>query len=1282
MASIEFPIKFDPTVLEAVSVTSTQVPGLVISADPNTSNVAFGTPNQFGPPGRIYTSWLVNFSQFSNGWSPPNGSTRIFIINFKALKDCIATLKIEKVSPTDKIEFANAQGTSLSYNIPNFNITVGSGNCPVPPPTYTGLKVIANNIYIPQGEIGCMPITSNEFKDIEAFQYSVKWTTISTLNYEGVRPFGNALPGFDPGLFAGFNNLGYQVGGWASTAGKVTVPNVIAPMYEVCFKAKGAAGASTYVTPGDMGVSPAIERPIGGGLATNLWTPDVPIGDTAYIVSSPAPTGTLTFKADVDTVAPNMTTCVDMRVTNFKGIEYAEFALQYDTTKVRYQSINLGTNPLGLTAVQNEYDLIVNPNITKGVRHVSVEQNLGAGDTLRYVHFRYYGTPATVADNTSIFSVCFKAVGPIGTNAAMDISSYKNTIAGIIVPIGAWKAAPISGVPVQAMDGNVFVKSPLSATLAPTNPTCNGGTNGSINTTTQANACTGTLSYKWAGPGINAGNMTVANPTGLTAGTYTLTVTCSAGPVTSTATITLTQPSAVAFANPPATVGVTCPGDANGSITLSMTGGTAPYNYTWSGPSSPGNTPNATNLKAGNYRVTVTDANNCAFNNNNNVIQVGTPSPITATSTTNPVKCFGGSSGTISLSISGGTSPYTVQWSGPNGFTGTGTSLSGLKGGDYTPTITDSKQCVQVGAVVSVAAPTTAMVATAASVGDVICFNTKTGKATVTVSNGTPNFTYLWKEVNTGVPASTAKDPDNLSCGTYTVVVTDGNQCTATSTAVTINCPIAALAVTATPTAATCGNNGKICLSISGGWSNKTVSWSATGISGECPTGVGSGTYTATVTDEKGCSDTTTTTVAGPPQFTLSETITHVTCFGAGNGAITVVPGGGAGGPYQVNWSGGANLVGPTISNLQPGQYTPVVTDKEGCSQSFPAYTVNGPAAIAVVDTNVTHQVGAGNNGAIEVTGVTGGTSPYSFSWTGPNGYTSTSQNIQNVAPGVYVLTIKDKNNCTFTASCEVKADFSATAILKKGACGLSKDGCITVDIVGTAPGPYMVSWTGNTNPVTLTTTPADICQFAGGTVYTLTVTNSLGQVFTMQPVSVPVLDAPMYSVERSEPNEDLKNGKIKVKAVNGPLDYNWSNGETGTNTIVQLDSGTYTVTITHFITGCTAVETYHLSRIYPPADFKWIEVTNPKCKASTDGVLRIQFTGADGPGYKYKWAGPAGLIAGATTTTLGGIGAGTYTVTVTDERGLNFVYDTVLVSQSLMAISTVDELSNINGFQ
>jgi len=1290
--AMQFPVTYDSTVLKLESITNPfhNTFKTVLTIDPNGNNVIVK------PNGKLAVAWEANLQQFPNGMTLANGPKRLFTINFKVLKACSINVNLSGSAPPPGVtspNFTNKTGVSVPVNFASGAALIG-GDCPVPVPTYTGTKVIANNIYIPQGEVGCMPVTANGHINIEAFQYSMKWTNIPTVSFEAARPnpVTNVLPGFDPTYFTGFNPAGYAAALWASASGKVTVPNVIVPMYEMCFTGKGAAGTNTPIAANSQGfVDPtpaSIDSANGTSLPKNLWKlATVPVTDTIYIMPATPPPGTVTFTADRNTVVPDASTCVDIKVKNFKNIEYAEFALRYDATKLTYQSINLGANPLTLTAIQaTEADPISKVMPLKGVRHVEVEQNFGQGDFLRYIQFSYRGTPATVSDNAAIFSVCFKASAQVGDSSEIKIGSVLIPTAGVVVPIGVWKAIPISGVPVQGVSGLVRVKSALSAALTGINPTCNGGSNGSIASMTGPASCAGgTLSYKWVGPGINANNMTVASPTGLTAGVYTVTITCSAGNVTATSSVTLGQPTAVTSAAAPAIVGVDCSGGSDGSITVSMIGGTAPYTYTWTGPTPIGNVPNATALKAGNYKLTVTDNVGCSFTNSNNNIVVGSPQGINVSALAVPVKCFEGSDGSISTTIGGGTGSFTVQWSGPNGYTGNGTNITGLKGGLYTPTVTDSKGCTQIGQPVNVQTPQTKMIVANAVTSDVSCLNDKNGKATSSVTQGgTIPFLYSWRNTLTGSLASTSANPENLGCGTYNVTIMDGNGCTSVGVPVTVNCPTAALTVTATPTAATCGANGAICLVISGGWTNGTATtvWSNPVLTGNCPTAVASGPYSVTVTDSKNCSTTATTAVAGPPGFTIEPVVmTNLTCFGAGNGALSITPSGGAGGPFEVTWAGAANLTGSSISNLTPGTYTPTVKDALGCTQVFPVMTVTSPAIIVVVDTNVIHQSGSGSNGSIDITDITGGTAPFTYKWDGPNNFNAVTQNITGLAPGVYTITIKDDKNCGFTASYEVKADFSATAVLKKGACGTSADGCITVNVQGTAPGPYTVSWPGGI-PQIITTSPADICGFLGGIAYTLTVSNSAGQSFTMAPVTVPVLQPAIVGAEIGVVNEDKKNGYILLSPLpsNAPLNFAWSNGKTG-GALVQLDSGTYIVTVTH-ANGCSSMYTYVLVREYPKEQFNWLQINNPKCKSATDGSIKIQFSGADGPNYQYKWAGPNGIIAGQTTPTLSAQGTGAYTVTVTDERGLQFVYDTLIVSQSQLTVTNVNELSNYNGFQ
>lgn len=238
------------------------------------------------------------------------------------------------------------------------------------------------------------------------------------------------------------------------------------------------------------------------------------------------------------------------------------------------------------------------------MKFIEQEQNFGNMDFIRAIQFGFRGSNVvTLPDNTTIFSACFLGKGKVGETGEVKITSLAAPTIGTLIGIGASKPLPTGSQFVARTNGSVFIKSGFNATLTPKNPTCNGGTNGSINS--ESSGCTGTLTYKWSS------NQTTQNITGVGAGTYTVTITCSAGG-TATASATLTQPTAITIGASPTITVLTCNGGNDGKITITASGGTGTLNYSWSGPSgfSSVNSPALSNLQASNnYRVTVTDAN-------------------------------------------------------------------------------------------------------------------------------------------------------------------------------------------------------------------------------------------------------------------------------------------------------------------------------------------------------------------------------------------------------------------------------------------------------------------------------------------------------------------------------------------------------------------------------------------------------------------------------------------------------------------------------------------------
>ncbi|RYX77967.1 hypothetical protein EON76_07180, partial [bacterium] len=215
----------------------------------------------------------------------------------------------------------------------------------------------------------------------------------------------------------------------------------------------------------------------------------------------------------------------------------------------------------------------------------------------------------------------------------------------------------------------------LATTGTQTNVSCNGGSNGSATVTATGGA--GNYSYLWAPSGGTA-----ATATGLVAGVYTVTVTDANG-CTKTQSFTITQPALLATTA--AQTNVSCNGGANGSATVTATGGAGNYSYLWAPRG--GTAATATGLAAGTYTVTVTDANGCTKMQGFTITQ---PAALAATTAQTNVSCNGGANGTATVNVSGGTGAYTYSWA-PSG--GTAATATGLAAGTYTVTIKDANLC-------------------------------------------------------------------------------------------------------------------------------------------------------------------------------------------------------------------------------------------------------------------------------------------------------------------------------------------------------------------------------------------------------------------------------------------------------------------------------------------------------------------------------------------------------------------------------------------------------------
>ncbi|RKT00767.1 gliding motility-associated C-terminal domain-containing protein [Flavobacterium sp. 123] len=281
-----------------------------------------------------------------------------------------------------------------------------------------------------------------------------------------------------------------------------------------------------------------------------------------------------------------------------------------------------------------------------------------------------------------------------------------------------------------------------------------------------------------------------------------------------------------------------CFGGSNGTASVVVSGGTAPYSYSWS-PSG-GTWATASGLTAGNYTVTITDDNLATITKNFTITE---PSAITASASQTNVSCNGGSNGTASVTPSGGAGSYTYSWS-PSG--GTGATASGLSAGSYTVTIEDANGC---SATRNFTITEPSAIAASASQTNIACNGGATGSASVTPSGGAGSYTYSWSPSGgTGATAS------GLTAGNYTVTITDANLCTATRN-FTITEPSAITATTSqTNTSCNGSTDGIASVIASGGTGSYSYSWSPSGGTAATATGLAAGNYTCTITDLNGCS--------------------------------------------------------------------------------------------------------------------------------------------------------------------------------------------------------------------------------------------------------------------------------------------------------------------------------------------------------------------------------------------------------------------------------------------
>lgn len=840
-------------------------------------------------------------------------------------------------------------------------------------------------------------------------------------------------------------------------------------------------------------------------------------------------------------------------------------------------------------------------------------------------------------------------------------------------------------------------------------PSCMGQSNGSVTASAMGGSSFG-FSYAWSPSGGNQ-----ATATGLAAGSYTVTATDMNG-CTGTGTISISEPKSLSVDG--TQTNVSCNGEATGSASASVSGGFAPYTYNWS-PSG-GTASTASGLTAGTYTVTATDANGC---NGTKTFTISQPAAHSITVNTTSASCNNPKSGAASVSVSGGTSPYTYSWYPTGGATATPTNL---QAGIYTVFVTDGNGCYsEKGLTIGTSGTAPALSFSAQT--DVSCNSGTNGSATVHVSNATAapkSFTFntptsipVNGQIDVTIPVSgisgtlpsvltsltinlTSSNVDPLDIHVFTpgdqLVTFVRNQDAhpganftntvigATGSALSSGvAPYTGNFVSDSPINFTGSANGtwKIRVynnsSTPGGMINSfnlsftgqeamTYSWAPSGGSDSTATNLAAGQYTVTVTNTTGCVSTKTVTIAEPKALAATITgSTNISCNGGMNGSATINASGGTA-PLTYYWTQSEKF-GSTVSGLNAGLHTCIVTDANNCSVSK-SVTLTQPAALSFADTKNDVTCQGGNNGEAKVV-ASGGTSPYTYSW---NHDGETKDTAKFLASGDYKCIVTDANYCQTTRTFTIgeASGITATVLTTKVSCNGASDGTAGVGVSGGTPG-YSYQW--SLNGVDFGDNSSEMGGLKAGT-YNVKVTDAAS---CFKNVEVVIEDKNQINATIAKTDvlcNGQSNGAITVNASGGAgsFSYTWTGVTSTSSNVTGLAKGEYTC---HIKDADNCIKDTAIT-IDQPEKLKVTAtgVTNVSCNSGANGSIIIAQVGGTSP-YTYSWSNSASQAPMAT-----GLSAVKQVFTVTDANGCTAKDSVTLTEPTALTASTSMSAPTCNG--
>ena len=820
----------------------------------------------------------------------------------------------------------------------------------------------------------------------------------------------------------------------------------------------------------------------------------------------------------------------------------------------------------------------------------------------------------------------------------------------------------------------------IVATETPQNKSCTEGGKITLNVAGGSAPYT----YNWADL---TGSSNSQSRTALTKGTYSVTITDARNCILKIDNIIVGDdcpiPTCTLLANA-TTTPKTC--EEGGTIAVNVNGGRTPYSYQWGDVAGVNNIQNRWSMAAGNYTVTVFDAQGCSvpiptINVRNEATNCGTTCMLNVSATPTMKTCTEG--GKIDVQITGGTAPYSCTW---NDLIGSDhpEDRTNLTAGTYSVIVFDAAGCrdtINNIVVINDCATTTCTLV--ASVSPIAKTCTEGGKITITTTGGTAPFTYDWLDL---AGTNDVQNRTDLATGNYTVIVKDNQGCRDTvkniiivNNCITISCTLN-VDVLAAPK--TCQNLGSIALTVNGGTIPYTYRWSdLTGTSQPRDrANLPSGTYQVTVSDGSGCDTILTniivkdeaTNCGGTATCNLSVSVIPTARTCQTGGSIVVNATGGTT-PLTFKWSDLSTTTQPqNHTDLAAGTYRLTVTDSRNCDTVIQNIIIRDdcPVTTCTLDANfATTNKTCTEGGKIIITTI-GGTAPFTYDWLDLVG-TGDVQNRTDLPVGTYAVIVTDSKGCTdtlknitITNTC-ISNNCTLSASVSSSAKTCTEGGKMTVNVNGGTT-PYTYRWsdlTGIAQVQNRTNLPS-------GT-YRLTVSDAGGCdtiiqniIVINEAVNCGSTTCSLTATVSAAPKTCNTLGSLAVNVAGGqtPYTYRWADlsGNTQPQSRTALAAGTYRLTVTDG-RGCDTVfqnlvvndEAVNCltCRIVASAS------TTPKTCTSS-GSINITVNSGTIP-YTFKWSDLSGTIQPQNRI---GLVAGTYSVTVTDKNGCDTILQNIII--------------------